>query len=97
MSPIPVHLAVEDDLSEAVIRRLLLDTGREYVSDGGLIVNSVEVECSYRHKIAYTGDIASRQPRVELNTIPFAWGLRNYCGTVSEIVPRDTETWSAIA
>jgi hypothetical protein len=38
MSPIPVHLAVEDDLSEAVIRRLLLDTGREYVSDGGLIV-----------------------------------------------------------
>jgi len=30
MSPIPVHLAVEDDLSEAVIRRLLLDTGREY-------------------------------------------------------------------
>ena len=30
MSPIPVHLAVEDDLSEVVIRRLLLDTGREY-------------------------------------------------------------------
>jgi hypothetical protein len=30
MSPIPVHLAVEDDLSEFVIRRLLLDTGRHY-------------------------------------------------------------------
>ena len=30
MSPIPVHLAVEDDLSEAVIRRLLLHTGRDY-------------------------------------------------------------------
>ena len=30
MSPIPVHLAVEDDLSEVVIRRLLLDTGRDY-------------------------------------------------------------------
>jgi hypothetical protein len=30
MSPIPVHLAVEDDLGEVVIRRLLLDTGREY-------------------------------------------------------------------
>jgi hypothetical protein len=30
MSPIPVHLAVEDDLSEAVIRKLLLDTGRTY-------------------------------------------------------------------
>lgn len=31
MSPIPVHLAVEDDLSEAVVRRSLLDTGRDYV------------------------------------------------------------------
>jgi hypothetical protein len=30
MSPIPLHLAVEDDLSESVIRRLLLDTGRNY-------------------------------------------------------------------
>lgn len=30
MSPIPVHLAIEDDLSEAVIRRLLTDTQREY-------------------------------------------------------------------
>jgi hypothetical protein len=30
MSPIPVHLAVEDDLSEAIIRRLLLGTRREY-------------------------------------------------------------------
>jgi len=30
MSPIPVHLAVDDDLSELVIRRLLLDTGRNY-------------------------------------------------------------------
>jgi hypothetical protein len=30
MSPIPVHLAVEDDLSESVIRRLLLETGRNY-------------------------------------------------------------------
>ncbi len=30
MSPIPVHLAVEDDLSESVVRRLLLDTGRDY-------------------------------------------------------------------
>lgn len=30
MSSIPVHLAVEDDLSEAVIRKLLLDTGRNY-------------------------------------------------------------------
>ena len=30
MSPIPVHLAVEDDLSEAVIRKLLFDTGRSY-------------------------------------------------------------------
>ncbi len=30
MSPIPVHLVVEDDLSESVIRRLLLDTGRDY-------------------------------------------------------------------
>jgi hypothetical protein len=30
MSPIPVHLAVEDDLSEVVIRRLLADTKREY-------------------------------------------------------------------
>jgi hypothetical protein len=30
MSPIPVHLAVEDDLSEIVIRRLLVDTGRAY-------------------------------------------------------------------
>jgi hypothetical protein len=30
MSPIPVHLAVEDDLSESVIRRLLVDTGRDY-------------------------------------------------------------------
>jgi len=30
MSPIPVHLAVEDDLSELVIRRLLIDTGRDY-------------------------------------------------------------------
>jgi hypothetical protein len=30
MSPIPVHLAVEDDLSESVIRRLLADTGRDY-------------------------------------------------------------------
>jgi|SRR5450432_704259 len=35
MSPIPVHLAVEDDLSELVIRRLLLDTGRDY-SVGGV-------------------------------------------------------------
>jgi hypothetical protein len=30
MSRIPVHLAVEDDLSEAVIRRLILDSGRPY-------------------------------------------------------------------
>jgi hypothetical protein len=30
MSSIPVHVAVEDDLSEFVIRRLLLDTGRDY-------------------------------------------------------------------
>ena len=30
MSPIPVHLAVEDDLSELVIRRVLFDTGRNY-------------------------------------------------------------------
>ncbi len=30
MSPIPVHLAVEDDLSELVIRRVLVDTGRDY-------------------------------------------------------------------
>jgi len=31
MSPIPLHLAVEDDLSETVIRRLLLETDRDYV------------------------------------------------------------------
>lgn len=30
MSPIPVHLAIEDDLSESVIRKLLRDTGRDY-------------------------------------------------------------------
>jgi len=30
MSPIPVHLAVEDDLSEVVVRRLLFDVGRDY-------------------------------------------------------------------
>jgi hypothetical protein len=30
MSMIPVNLAVEDDLSEAVLRRLLKHTGREY-------------------------------------------------------------------
>jgi hypothetical protein len=30
MSPIPIHLAVEDDLSESLVRRLLLDTGRDY-------------------------------------------------------------------
>src|ERR1041385_8982694 len=30
MSPIPVHLAVEDDLSESVLRKLLGDTNREY-------------------------------------------------------------------
>ena len=30
MSPIPIHLAIEDDLSESVGRRLLLDTGRDY-------------------------------------------------------------------
>lgn len=30
MSPIPVHLAVEDDLSETVIRKLLLSVGRAY-------------------------------------------------------------------
>ncbi len=30
MSPIPVHLAIEDDLSEIVVRRLLADTQREY-------------------------------------------------------------------
>jgi hypothetical protein len=30
MSPIPIYLAVEDDLSEAVVRRLLLDTERDY-------------------------------------------------------------------
>jgi hypothetical protein len=34
MSSIPVHLAVEDDLSEAVIRKLLLDTGRTYAIGG---------------------------------------------------------------
>lgn len=30
MSPIPLHLAVEDDLSESVVRRLLLDTGGDF-------------------------------------------------------------------
>ena len=30
MSPIPIHLAVEDELSEVVIRRLLLETDRDY-------------------------------------------------------------------
>jgi len=30
MSPIPVHLAVEDDLSESIVRRLLDDTSRDY-------------------------------------------------------------------
>lgn len=30
MRPIPVHLAVEDELSEIVVRRLLLDAGRDY-------------------------------------------------------------------
>jgi hypothetical protein len=30
MSPIPLHLAIEDELSELVIRKLLLETGRDY-------------------------------------------------------------------
>src|SRR5215216_3086937 len=30
MSLIPVHLAVEDDLSESVLRRLLRDSNRDY-------------------------------------------------------------------
>jgi hypothetical protein len=30
MNPIPVHLAVEDELSEHVLRKLLIDTDREY-------------------------------------------------------------------
>jgi hypothetical protein len=30
MSPIPVHLVIEDDLSEFVVRRLLINTNREY-------------------------------------------------------------------
>ena len=30
MNPIPVNLAVEDDLSEAVLRRLLAHTGRGF-------------------------------------------------------------------
>ena len=30
MSPIPLHLVIEDELSEVVIRRLLADTDRDY-------------------------------------------------------------------
>jgi|SRR5579863_10504226 len=30
MSPIPIHLATEDELSEVVIRKLLSETGRNY-------------------------------------------------------------------
>jgi hypothetical protein len=30
MRPIPIHVAVEDELSETMVRRLLLDTGRDY-------------------------------------------------------------------
>jgi hypothetical protein len=30
MSPIPIHVAIEDDLSELVIRKLLSATGRDY-------------------------------------------------------------------
>ncbi len=30
MSPIPIHLAIEDGLSETVVRRLLVETGRDY-------------------------------------------------------------------
>jgi hypothetical protein len=30
MSLIPIHLAVEDDLSQSVVRRLLMDTERDY-------------------------------------------------------------------
>ena len=31
MSPIPIHIAVEDELSERILRRLLLESKREYV------------------------------------------------------------------
>jgi hypothetical protein len=31
MNPIPVHLVVEDDLSESIARRLLRETGKDYV------------------------------------------------------------------
>ena len=30
MSPIPLHLVIEDELSEVVIRRVLADTQRDY-------------------------------------------------------------------
>src|ERR1700722_12123129 len=34
MSPIPLHLAVEDELSEVIIRKLLSLTGRDYAVGG---------------------------------------------------------------